>query len=211
MIIWGSRAVTSTKSRGTFYCMTCSAECAYEFKSIRRFFTLYFIPLIPLDSLGEFVECGGCRNTFRPEVLSQDPREAQKKWRGDLVAALCVALGRVAGADGALNGAEVAAAIAGLRREFNAEESDNLLESKLSRAGIDFPDLSAAMAVAVEGLTDKGKELALQLAGEVARAGSGGELSEPELRAMREIGEALRMTAAHLRGVLAEQQELRPA
>lgn len=63
MIIWGWRSVTSTASRGEFYCPQCQGYMAYAEKSVRRFFTLYFIPLIPLNSLGEYIECESCKET----------------------------------------------------------------------------------------------------------------------------------------------------
>ena len=55
-IIFGTRGVTSKKDRGQFQCPQCGSGCEYVHKSVRRFFTLYFIPVIPLDHLGEIAE-----------------------------------------------------------------------------------------------------------------------------------------------------------
>jgi len=54
MIIWGRRALTSTVFRGTSYCPECSQQRAYSRRRMRRFFTLYFIPLFPTKTLGEY-------------------------------------------------------------------------------------------------------------------------------------------------------------
>jgi uncharacterized tellurite resistance protein B-like protein len=35
---------------------------------VRRWFTLYFIPVIPLGILGAYVECSGCHNTYDPTM-----------------------------------------------------------------------------------------------------------------------------------------------
>lgn len=69
LIIFGSRAVTGSKGTGSFVCPRCGPGAPYDHKRVRRFFTLYFIPLIPLRTVGEYIECGTCRTTYKPEVL----------------------------------------------------------------------------------------------------------------------------------------------
>ena len=70
LIIFGRKGVTSTTNRGTFDCPACGTGKPFEHKKARRFFTLYFIPLIPLQTLGEWVECGGCGKQWKPTVLA---------------------------------------------------------------------------------------------------------------------------------------------
>lgn len=70
MIIFGSRARHITIGEGQFYCPQCNTKRDYLHKKAKRYFTLYFIPLIPLDELGEYVECQTCKVTFKPEVLT---------------------------------------------------------------------------------------------------------------------------------------------
>ncbi len=69
MIIFGTRGLTLTGKPHPFFCPHCDTERSYKRKTIRRFFTLYFIPLIPLRTIGEYIECGSCRGTYKPEVL----------------------------------------------------------------------------------------------------------------------------------------------
>jgi len=69
LIIFGSRAITSEQARGEFLCPRCGPGQSYVHKSVRRFFTLYFIPLIPLNRVGEYIECQTCAGTFKVEVL----------------------------------------------------------------------------------------------------------------------------------------------
>ena len=70
LIIFGTRGVTYTSTRGQFQCPTCHEKRAYEKRRVRRFFTLYFLPVIPLDKVGEYIECQTCKNTFKPDVLT---------------------------------------------------------------------------------------------------------------------------------------------
>jgi zinc-ribbon family len=79
IIIWGTRGITSTVDQGEFFCPHCDAREEYALKRIRPFFTLYFIPLFPVGGGQRYVECHGCRQTFKEEVLDyQPPSEAER-------------------------------------------------------------------------------------------------------------------------------------
>lgn len=71
LIIFGSRSVTGSKGTGSFDCPRCGTRRSYDHKRVRRFFTLYFIPLIPLRTIAEYIECDGCKGTYKPEVLQR--------------------------------------------------------------------------------------------------------------------------------------------
>ncbi|MFT6255427.1 MAG: hypothetical protein ACJATV_001691 [Granulosicoccus sp.] len=73
MIIFGTRGITTTPEKGDFNCPSCTSVQHYGLKRVRRFFTLYFIPLIPLDKLGEYLECLSCKDTYKPNILNYDP------------------------------------------------------------------------------------------------------------------------------------------
>lgn len=69
MIIWGSRAKDKTIGQGGFFCPACKNQTSYSHQRVSRYFTLYFIPLFPTQTLGEYIRCGTCRSELRPEVL----------------------------------------------------------------------------------------------------------------------------------------------
>ena len=73
IIIFGTRGVRSTIKEGNFYCPQCITEQRYKHKKVTQFFTLYFIPVIPLANKGAYVECQGCWNTYIERVLSMQP------------------------------------------------------------------------------------------------------------------------------------------
>jgi transcription elongation factor Elf1 len=79
IIIYGSRGVTSELSSGDFHCPHCGNPSEYKLKQIRRFFTLFFIPIFPISSGVRFVECGHCGSQFEEAVLDYEPpsEEAQ--------------------------------------------------------------------------------------------------------------------------------------
>ena len=72
-IIWGFRVRTKTVSSGTFACPGCNTARAYELKRMKRWFTLYFLPIFPVKALLEYVECGGCHQAWKLSVLDTEP------------------------------------------------------------------------------------------------------------------------------------------
>lgn len=72
-IIFGTRGIRSTVKEGQFYCPQCDGEVPYKHKKVTQFFTLYFVPLIPLGNKGEYVECQSCKNTYIERILHMRP------------------------------------------------------------------------------------------------------------------------------------------
>lgn len=71
-IIFGTRGITMKSLSGTFHCPNCGSHAPFEQKNIRRFFTLFFTPVIPLDKITSFVECQRCRGQFHVDVMNQN-------------------------------------------------------------------------------------------------------------------------------------------
>ena len=70
MIIWGSKAKESQVGTGTFFCPSCMADSPYAHMRVSRYFTLYFIPLFPTSTLGEYVCCRTCNGQLSNVVLT---------------------------------------------------------------------------------------------------------------------------------------------
>jgi hypothetical protein len=73
MIIWGSVGRETSIGTGTFHCPQCNGQQLYDHRRVARYFTLYFIPLFPTETLGEFISCQGCKTPFKPEILHYEP------------------------------------------------------------------------------------------------------------------------------------------
>ena len=76
LIIFGLRVFYRTIAQGTFHCRRCGGDRQYRRRAGRRWFTLFFIPVIPLNSVGEHVQCTTCRARNLTDALSQ-PTTAQ--------------------------------------------------------------------------------------------------------------------------------------
>jgi hypothetical protein len=206
MIIFGTRGVTWSKESGDFACPGCGCtRQPYTRKTVRRFFTLYFIPLIPLDKLGEYVECQNCHNKYNEQVLSHDPAAEQAKVRAEVVEHIkrVMVLTAVAGGD---VGYLQAAAIRNFCKELagatlTQEEIDK--EVELARkAGVGPVEYARRFAGL---LNERGKELVIKAAHAVAAAGGG--LGEDGHELLQDLAGALGMSTAHSRGTLAELEE----
>jgi hypothetical protein len=69
LVIWGLRVVYRTIARGVFFCRKCGGDREYRRRTGRRYVTLFFLPLIPLNKTGEHVQCTRCRTRYVSEVL----------------------------------------------------------------------------------------------------------------------------------------------
>ncbi len=71
LIIFGLRVFYRTIAQGTFHCRRCGGDRQYRHRAGRRWFTLFFLPVIPLNTVGEHVQCTTCRTRYVTDVLSQ--------------------------------------------------------------------------------------------------------------------------------------------
>lgn len=69
LIIWGLRVIYHTIAQGVFFCRKCGGDRNYRRRAGRRFVTVFFIPLIPLNKTGEHVQCATCKTRYVSEVL----------------------------------------------------------------------------------------------------------------------------------------------
>jgi tellurite resistance protein len=202
MIIFGTRGVTSRIDNGSFYCPECRSTREYAKKRVRRFFTLYFIPVIPLDTLGEYIECKFCKNTFRENVLDYRPEAAATNFEAEFHKSIRRVMILMMLADGEIGDSEI--------------QSIQQIYSEISGSQISQSDVRKEIAIAYQEnlpvtdylkrvspyLNDNGKELVLRSAFIVAAAD--GVLQKEERKLLTEIAQAIQMSPSHFRGVLAE-------
>jgi len=76
LLIWGWRSLLKVLGVGEFHCPRCQADRPYQLIRPRRWFTVFFIPVIPLSWGEPFVECKACKGAYRQEILTT-PTNAQ--------------------------------------------------------------------------------------------------------------------------------------
>jgi len=199
MIIWGWRVRKKTIGTGVFFCPGEGGDRNYEHRQARRWFTIFFIPLIPLKELGDFVECTSCENTYYPDVLKG--KTASEIEDISTIAIRHVAVS-IALADGTVDPRERDAAVTVVQRfashPYGLDDLDSDLSSlQVSALSDNLEELSAV-------LNEHGKENVLTAA--VFLAGADGHVDRSEIEVARQIGKALTMSSAHIEGTI--QQEL---
>jgi len=193
MIIYGTRGVTYSKADGDFHCPQCGGNIPYKHKRVRRFFTLYFIPVIPLDLRGEYIECQKCRGTYRLEVLDLDPGD-----QGEFEAEFHHAVKRVMVLMRLADGVEVIREIYGKLTERDVSVQE--VKSEIQRVEDEQLDVATALSSCAGSLNDHGKAMVVKAAFLVAAAD--GVFQDEEKEMLGEIGEVLGMNPRKVNEVI---------
>lgn len=202
MIIFGTKGVTTTPERGRFHCPSCGPNCGYAHKRVRKFFTLYFIPIIPLDMLGEYIECGHCKGTYKLEVLEMDPAQDEADFEAEFQRAIRRVMVLVTLADGEVDDAEIEAMTGIYAQVTGTQIRAEYLRRETQRAAKEGQAVAAYLKDVGPYLNDSGKEMIIKAA--VMVAGADGHIDDSELQLVYDAADALQMSDAHLKGVLAE-------
>ncbi|MFT4551112.1 MAG: uncharacterized membrane protein YebE (DUF533 family) [Verrucomicrobiales bacterium] len=201
MIIWGSKGITGVIGNGQFHCPVCVVQTAYELKRVRRFFTLYFIPLFPISMLGEYVECSRCQGTFEPDILNYDPAVETQQTEALFMIALKQIMIAVCLADGLIDDNEVTQIQAVYERLTGARVGEQDLREEIATISQHGASLFDIVDRLVGQLNDHGKETAMRSAYLIAAAD--GHVDENEMRLIQGIAQRMGMSPAHLNGVIA--------
>lgn len=200
MIIFGTRGVTYSAGSGDFYCPQCRSNLPYSRKRVRRFFTLYFIPVIPLDLHGEYIECKQCRGTYRPEVLEYDPQSESAEFEAEFHQAVKRVMVHMMLADGEIEDEETQTIRHVYGQLTNCEMSEEDVLSEIEQVQHEQQDVTTSLAKWAGHLNDNGKEMVIKAAFLVAAAD--GEFQDEEKELLAAVGQALGMSSAHLNGVI---------
>jgi hypothetical protein len=193
-LVWGWRTRRKALEEGTFFSPATGMDGPYRLVELRRWFTLFFLPVIPLKVIGTYVECAVTKKLYETSVLanptSADLIEQISAGSRDLVAA-------VASADGAVTAAQrdVALEVVGARVEGYDKET---LRADVGRVTAD--SLSERMRFLASALNQQGKENLLADACRVLTAD--GPAGAKGRGLVEQAGRDLGMSVAHVRGVV---------
>ena len=209
LIIFGLRVICRSIGQGTFHCQRCGGDREYRHRVGRRWFTMFFIPIFPLNKISEHVQCAICGTRYRMDVLAV-PTAAQMQEA--LPAGMRAAATGILCAGGGSSGSARRRAIDVIKGAGLPDYDGATLDADL-----------AALAVSVQPAKDLASplnRLAIQLAvparewffAEIVRVGlADGPLTDDERQAAQEIAAHLGMTQAQARGVIAMTEESAPA
>jgi hypothetical protein len=73
IILYGTRHRNSILSGGEFTCPNCHTLKGYSLTRRQSWFTLFFLPIFPVGSSFEYVECRACGKHYDQEILKFHP------------------------------------------------------------------------------------------------------------------------------------------
>jgi hypothetical protein len=189
VIIFGSRGLTSTVESGQFHCPRCSSQQVFARQQVKRWFTLYFIPIIPMGVAGEYIECRSCAGTFDVGVLSYDPAAAKRELFEQLKRCLVVACV----AAGPPTAARITNLQTALSELTDLYVSDEELWADVRMAQAANVQMATFMRPLAADFTPKGKELLLSAA--CIMLSTEHRIAPNERDVLKQLGAALGMTA----------------
>ena len=205
MIIFGTRGITYTKDSGGFHCPECGSPESYSHKRVRRFFTLYFIPLIPLDLHGEYIECQRCDNTYKLDILKYYPEANVAAFEAEFHLAIKRIMIEMVISDDEVEDKEIQTLIGIYKHLTEKDLSSESLQREIDNAkkkSIGIPSLLNSIA---GNLNDHGKEMVVRAAYLIAAAD--GVIHDKEIESLGLLQTALQLSPAHFKGILSEFQE----
>ena len=202
MIIFGTRGVKSTIKSGDFNCPQCEQSTPYRHRKVTKFFTLYFIPLIPLGSAGEYVECGSCKGAFIPRVLNSDNSSNKDEFLANYEKAIRHSMVLVMLADGVIDENEKNQVITIINKFGKNDLSMTELESYINTVKKENEDVTTYLKKVGPSLNEHGKETIIKCALSVAAAD--GNIDDSELDLISKMGQSMEMSSSHLKGILSE-------
>lgn len=199
MIIFGTRGVKSTLNSGDFLCPQCNQTKQYRHRKVTKFFTLYFIPIIPLGKKGEYVECRECKGTFVPRVLDYNTPNKENA-KAIYETAIKHSMVLIMLADGVIDDKEKKQVLEIINRFNQSKLTSTELDNYIKQVQTEKEDISTYLKKISGGLNEYGKEIIIKCALSVSAAD--GNVDKTELKLISKMAHALEMSTSHLKGIL---------
>jgi zinc-ribbon family len=196
LLLWGWRSLLKVLGVGEFHCPRCQADRSYQLVRPRRWFTFFFIPVIPLKWGETFVQCTTCKAGFQEAILAA-PTNKQFGFMIALGARAMYAKTVAAGLDH--SGHSIEGAVARVVPFVDASYNEANLMADLEA----FKDhqLLEYLGPLATSMEMQGRESLL--GGLVAYAYGAGDPSPEVAQVISDAAAALQLTAAHLAGIVA--------
>lgn len=194
LIIFGFRIRYRTTGRLMFFCPRCGGDRTGLQRSARRWFTIFWIPVIPLNGVGELVECTDCRTRFEPEVTDQPTTASLSETFANAVRVLTAMMVRTGEP---FDAAMRTSALAAIRKVVPGYDEATLDNDVLA---VDPAYAEQYVAPLAPGIEISGKE---RLVADLVRVAlAGGTLTTDQRRVVDLAGRGLDLTPAHVTGIV---------
>jgi len=205
MIIFGTRGVKSTIQSGEFICPQCNQSKPFRHRKVTKFFTLYFIPIIPLGKRGEYVECRECKGTFVPRVLESKSSGIEDK-KALYETAIMHTMVLIMLADGKIDENEKKQVHKVINKYSRDKINFSQLDGYIKNVQAEKENASTYLKKICASLNEHGKEIIIKAALSVASAD--GDIDKSELKIISQMAQSMEMSSSHLKGILSGLDEL---
>jgi len=205
MIIFGTTGIKSTIKKGDFMCPQCATTKPYKHKKVNKFFTLYFIPLIPLGSAGEFVECQACKGTFVPRVLDYNPNQGRNEFQAIYEKAMRHSMVLIMLADGEIDSNEMLMVQKIINKFGHNDMTLDELKVFVAQVQKNPEPIGTYLSKIGPMINEHGKEIIIKCA--FAVAASDGHVDDSELKLIDEMAKTMGMSSSHLKGIITDMTQ----
>ncbi len=199
MIIFGTKTTRKLLDKGQFSCPQCQAPSPFEKRRAKQWGHLYWIPIIPMKEMPPYVECQTCRNTYIERVLDDAPGP---DIAAEFERAASLIMAKMVLADGVVDASELSAMRNILAQVTGASVEPEAVDKIVAAAQSDKRSAGEIAAEFGSSLNSEGQELVLKAVLMIAAAD--GDFSSEEKDLAFQIGQAMGMSRAHMKGVYAE-------
>jgi tellurite resistance protein len=200
-----NRRLISTKKDGSFYCPQCKSTSNYKHKKVTEYFATFSLPIIPLGTIGDYVECQTCLSTYAEEVINA------KKDRNSFLPVfhkpMRKLLIKMVLADGVIDAKEKIMLKETIEKLTKTPINNSDLDVEIALAKNDNLSIKEYLKEVGPQLNDNSKELILKAS--LLVANSDGGMNDSERALIVEISESLKMSRSFLNGLLAETDKSR--
>jgi hypothetical protein len=194
LLVFGFKIRLSTVASLVLFCPTCGGDRVGARRSARRWFTLFWIPLLPLNRVGEVVECETCHTRYDPSVADQPTTASLAAILDDAVRVLTAMIVRTGRPESAVLRY---AAVDHVARVLPAYD-DAVLAGDV--AALDPALAEQYVAPLADGLEVTGKE---RLVADLVRvAMADGTVTADQRRIIDLTGRGLGLTPTHVTGIV---------
>lgn len=195
-MFFGKKIIPKTIEKGNFYCPECRCTRAYTIKQQKNYFVFFCLPLFPLETVGEYVECADCKNSFRKNVLESSPETTRAEFHPSMKRIMILMLL----ADGNVNAAEIEIIKDIYERVAGYALSDQEIKEEIETASRENLRVNEYLKKVTPYLNNPGKARVIESAYYVASAD--GALRKEEEALMDEISQALNMEPEQYKKIL---------
>lgn len=192
----GKKIFPKTEKKGKFYCPECRCTTDYEMKQKKKYLFFLWLPVFPLDSVGTYVECMVCGNSFRENVLESSPETSRAEFHPTMRRIMILMLL----ADGSIDEVEIEVIKSIYARVSGYALSDEEIREEIEAATQENLKVNEYLKKVTPYLNKNGKARVLESAYYVASAD--GVLHDDEQALMEEISQALDMESTHYESVI---------